>query len=479
VDSGVGTRIAAFLDIIGSVRPAAVSPPSPVSMPDTRPVATRGLKPWHVVTLRGECVSLRDPRVTLAYPSMGTEYAQAMAAVSRRFGVRALALPPAGERTLAAGRELTSGRECLPATLTVGALTEYLQTRFRAERSDEILVYFMPTVHDPCRFSQYNVFIRRTLRRAGALDTALWSPSAEDGYRALGFPFLRAAWQAVTVAALMREIRPVLKTVARDRDAALRLLDAEWSALVEAFSRGTRATWAALRRCGERLQSIERQAPVACVPKVLLVGEIFARFDDLCGRGIEDLYASRGIAVIPPPVLEWLYYTEWCALNRVADGGGYRAPSMAAQGARRPARPGGFSALRGRLRLAGEARMERRARRLLAPSGLLATRQEDIDAVVRRGARYLHPALTGEAILTVGSAVDVLDFPGRENWLGLILIGPFNCMPAGVAESLLKPLARRRGVPWLTLECDGTPWPSNTLRQIEVHIRRVKDYAGE
>jgi hypothetical protein len=45
--------------------------------------------------------------------------------------------------------------------------------------------------------------------------------------------------------------------------------------------------------------------------------------------------------------------------------------------------------------------------------------------------------------------------PSREGYDGLILIGPFNCLPFRISEAILKPLSNRQGMPILTYESDG------------------------
>jgi len=42
-----------------------------------------------------------------------------------------------------------------------------------------------------------------------------------------------------------------------------------------------------------------------------------------------------------------------------------------------------------------------------------------------------------------------------EGYDGVILIGPFNCLPHRVSEAILKPLSLQRGMPMLSYESDG------------------------
>lgn len=65
-----------------------------------------------------------------------------------------------------------------------------------------------------------------------------------------------------------------------------------------------------------------------------------------------------------------------------------------------------------------------------------------------------------------------------EGYDGIIVIGPFNCLPFRVSEAILKPLSIQQGMPILTYESDGYPVAPSFLRQVEVHIQQVLDRAA-
>jgi len=68
-------------------------------------------------------LDLARRRARLLVPRMGTE-AEAVAAAMRGVGVRAETLPTPTPDTLRLGRRHTSGKECLPMTVTLGSLLE-------------------------------------------------------------------------------------------------------------------------------------------------------------------------------------------------------------------------------------------------------------------------------------------------------------------------------------------------------------------
>jgi len=437
-----------------------------------------------VRTASGELIPMTDPRVTLVFPSMGRFNTEAAAAAAATIGLHAVALPPVDDRVLALGKSFTSGKECSPAVFTVGSLMSYCMERHKKKQKDELLLFFMPTASGPCRFGQYHMYMKQLVKSLELEDVAIMSPSAADSYGGLGWRFIRAALQCLVVSDLMRDIRSVLLVAAVDRRGALQVFDTEWKRLLDAMSRSYGETWRALAIVGRNLAAIPLARNPRELPRVLLTGEIYVRSDELSRRGIEDYYADEGIMVKIADSIEWVYYTDWHYLNRLSDRNGFPKRFLGTGIFLRHLlqSPGNRTSRRfvkGRLKLAYERSVEVKARRILAPSGLLVTGSHPIDDVVRAGSDFVHPSLTGEAILTAGSTKLAFEHSPTENYCGTIFIGPFNCMPTGVAESVTKPYARKNGIPLLIFETDGGPMPPNFKSQMEVHLLRSKIYAAE
>ena len=478
-DAGIGTRVGAFLDIISGYRRMGDGStdvdgfmPAELVYRDARA---------YVRTSSGELVPVTDERVTVALPSMGRYHSEAMAAACRKIGMNAIALPPADDAVLGLGKELTSGKECSPAILTLGSLVNYWRREFRRKRKDEILLFFMPTAGGPCRFGQYSVYMRMLIRMLRMEDVALFSLTADNGYGGGGVAFVVSVWIGGVISSLMLDIRSVLKVAAADRQSALRVFEDEWRRIIAAIPRGWFATWRALRRASRELRAVELARDPKDIPKVLLAGEIFVRCDELSCRGIDDIYAREGIALKTADATEWVYYTDWRYLNSLAGRNGYPSDFLGGRYLWQRLRQAVLGRseesrrfLVARAKLAFERWTERMARRILGRSGLVVTRQHDIDHIVRRGAGFMSPALTGEAIVSAGSACEVMEHAPEENYCGVVFIGPFNCMPTGVAESLIKPYARKKGIPYLTFETDAGPVPPNVKSQMEVHMLRAR-----
>jgi predicted nucleotide-binding protein (sugar kinase/HSP70/actin superfamily) len=117
---------------------------------------------------------------------------------------------------------------------------------------------------------------------------------------------------------------------------------------------------------------------------------------------------------------------------------------------------------------------EQHYRRLFLETSLLVAGPNEVSSLFDKAAEHVSPALYGETIPTIGKGLEA----DREGYDGIIVIGPFNCLPYRISEAILKPLSLQRGTPILTYESDGYAVSPSFLRQVEVHIQQVLDHAA-
>ena len=89
------------------------------------------------------------PDVRKTYIPYMCDHALALEAALQALGVPAETLPPPDEETLAMGRELCLGRECLPLFVAAG---DILRRARQPDFNPAHATYFMPTTCGPCRF---------------------------------------------------------------------------------------------------------------------------------------------------------------------------------------------------------------------------------------------------------------------------------------------------------------------------------------
>ena len=468
-DAGIDTRIEAFLDIARSYMKQDRLSVAATAEPDFRPaqVMLAGkTKRYH--STDGEDHPFEHERVKLIIPSMGDFGARIMTAVFRYSGIKAMALPVPTELDLQRGKEFATCKECLPLMLTMGSLYNYLDKR----PADELTIYFMPSTGGSCRFAQYSVLTRNLIQKQRIPNLAVMSLTSQNSYGGLGLGFtLRGLW-AATISDVMDEVRAAVITLSKDREQGLAVYAEAEALLEEAIAT---AGWAGVRKAllaaTEMLRSIPVRVPLKQAPKVAIIGEIYVRKDGFSQRYLVDEMAEKGVVALMAPIAEWVYYTNYLAKH------GLR----------------GKTNLLKRLSCSGKAwvmeHYEKAIKDIFVQSGLYDYHLLDIKHLVESVADLINPELTGEAILTLSCALnDIID---RVD--GVISIGPFGCMPARIAESMIKQtidvekpritadaeltkqiMAKHPHLPFLSIESDGSPFPPVIVASLESFVLQTK-----
>ncbi|MHC1698243.1 MAG: acyl-CoA dehydratase activase [Geobacteraceae bacterium] len=459
-DAGIDTRIEAFLDIITGYRELEIPPEQPADFTPSRMILNSGK---HILeTGDGKRYRITDPRVHLVIPSMGDSTTQCLAAAFRHAGIRTTALAPPGPQELSLGKGHTTCKECLPLILTTGSLVKYLD---EIRKEGEILAYLMPDTDGPCRFGQYNVFVKNFIRKNRIPDLALLTFSSSDSYDGLPAGLARRAWLGMAIGDGLEEVRAGILTIAADREEALTAFCRARTRIVRSIASDQYdVLMETLRAEMAGLASLKKRISLDEATRIALVGEIFVRRDGFSRQYLVESLADKGILVRTAPITEWLHYTDYCFRE------GLNGPIS----------------LKKKLGLMLKkfvmGKDERLIFRHLAISGFHDGHTVDMDHLMAKGAALINPELTGEAILTISSALTEI---GDETH-GVISIGPFGCMPCRIAESILSyrleeekaNFSRLRGsywtrnkeqlqLPFLAIESDGTPFSQLVKTRLE------------
>jgi predicted CoA-substrate-specific enzyme activase len=441
-DAGTKTRVEAFLHCVREHLAAGERRPPAAAERLTVRSATIG-----EIAASGERVLL---------PTM-SDAADVVAGALRGAGLSVEVLPEPGPEALRLGRRHTSGKECLPMTLTLGSLLE------RLERAgpDERFAFFMPGADGPCRFGAYKEMHQLVLHRLGLADRVrIWAPPFGDYFQGIP-PGLGAIILAGTIAAdvlrdMLHDVR-ARETRAGATEAAYRRLLAELVSLVEREAKGDLSRGRVLReaatgrawgvpdlvaRAGAELAALRG---IADLPLVLVVGEIYLRnVPSSNGRVVEGL-ERRGIRAKVAAVSEFLQYSDFIGTRLLKPTLGGRLNAW----------------VRRRLEVLVHA----------AASGPMGWHvPPHVREVVKVAAPWVRDALEGETVLTVGGAVDAWR---RREVDGVLSVGPLECMPNKLAESHLVHIGEREELLSLTLALNGDPIDPESLDgfALEVHAR--------
>lgn len=417
-DAGVVTRCEAFLDSLAMRRRK-----EGVSLLETQRQTPR--RPLRHQVRKG-------PR-RVFIPRMGDQ-AFGLQAAFRAGGVEAEVMPLTDHASLALARRHVSGKECFPFLVTTA---DMLQTALRPDFRPEESAFFLPSGTGPCRYGQYNLLQKMLLEEAGFPEVPILSPVqdsalyAEMGY--LGKDFARIGWKGILafdlLVKLLHATRPYEavpgSTEALYADACARipeLLAGALEPLAQELGRYAQA-FAALKA--------PRSEPR---PWIGIVGEIFVRTNTFSNENLVAAVEALGGEAWLASIDEWVYYVNWCARRNALKRLEFKSLAQV---------------------LLKDRIQKRMAHRLeVACDGLLRTIHDPATAtLLRKAAPYLHHSMRGEAVLSVGKALDMME----RGVHGIIVAMPFGCMPGSVAATLLHDICERRKVPMISIPYDGTP----------------------
>ncbi|MGZ8530418.1 MAG: acyl-CoA dehydratase activase [Candidatus Binatia bacterium] len=459
-DAGVQTRLEAFLDIVRNFRVGQSSHADRFN--PARLIAGR-----QVIRSNGEQVALTDPRVKLYFPNFSQHHSESLAMSVGWLGLHAGAVTPLERRHLGIGLQYTSGRECLPLPICIGQLLDIHEQR----AAGEIAGFYMLEGGAPCVIDAYMGYLERFIAEQHLDDLFLLIPGADNDH--CGYDQMTLAkytLPALVVADIMVEIEQVIHVVG-DGDASARFRQ-EWQRFI-ASATSLEQFHAALPGLVERLAALPRKRDPLDCPRVLVTGDFFTRFNPLFMEGVREIYNDCGIILKPVDLNGLLLYGAYNMVHEAAGGWGLKPGGAAlAKACTRIFQPDGKEYLRRWLAYQTEKRSEEYYRRLFHQSGYLLTPNGDASATFTDAAEHISPKIYGELIPTVGDGVRA-EVAGYD---GIIIIGPFNCLPFRIAEAILKPLSIQRGMPILTYESDGYAVSPSFLRQVEVHTQQVLDH---
>jgi predicted CoA-substrate-specific enzyme activase len=400
----------------------------------------------------------------LLIPRMGVG-AEVLAAVVRADGIRAEALPVPDREAIATGRRHTSGKECLPLTVTLGSVLK----RILAGNPEEKYVLLMPRNSGPCRFGLYHFFDKLIFSRLGLEDRiSVFSPPANNFFKGLSHGFALRIWASIVAAdiltAMLHEVRPVERlrgTAAGLHEqyiAALMRLSASTPApslargvtLIPGDVFGLRPLLA-----GAGSDFAAAVDPGKDFPTVALTGEIYVRCDPGSNDYLIERLEERGLRVKLAPVHEFIEYADWCKWRYLCDG--------------RRKFPGGKPGAR------LSSFLKRAVLKRLSDTACDAMGWPPHAPVARAiacAADYLSPAHHGEAILSIGGP---LLLHREEQIAGAVCVGPLECLPNRIAESQLYHASEDTGLVTQALYLNGDPLDAEILDNFvyEVHRRHA------
>ncbi len=421
-DAGVITRCEAFLDSISGQR-SAVSGQQTKEKP-----AASALPRFRASALNKRIVYI--PRMS--------DHAFGLAAAFEACGIHAEVMNVPDIDTVEIGRQYVSGKECYPCAITTGDMVKKaMSDDFDPDRS----AFFMPSGAGPCRFGQYNVFHRMVLDEAGFPEVPIFSPNQDESlYTVLGMvgkEFTKQAWKGIIAIDLLIKCLHETRPYEINKGETDRLYQDYLVKISKALKSSNGAMTKLLDNSLRDFSSISKTEEKR--PLVGVIGEIFVRHNAFANENIIRKIEALGGEVWLAPIEEWIYYLNYTALRRTVTGLRNSFTQKLAE-----------DLLRTVLTRYVQKRTEHRYSKTF--TGFLRTLKEpSTNEILKNASPYLHDSFEGEAVLSMGKAVDYV----KRGASGIISAMPFGCMPGTIVGALLKGLKQNENIPCLSVAYDG------------------------
>ncbi len=436
-DAGVITRCEAFLDSIGNRDGNLSAKPEKFSI---------------------HSINSKSNNKIVYLPKM-SDHAFGVAAAFEACGLEAEVMEPTDIETVKLGRRYISGKECYPCAITTGDLVKKaLSPDFDPDKA----VFFMPSGAGPCRFGQYNILQRLVLNEIGYPNVPIYSPNQDESFYSdlgvVGSEFTRVAWKGIV------SIDLLTKCLHETRPYEINKGETEkvYNELLKKIHKGLMSSNGAMpvvldemrRRFSEIPKSTEKK------PLIGIIGEFFVRQSTFANEDIIRKIEALGGEVWLAPFDEWIYYINQMSFRK----------SMVRIKNRSFSRKNAKDILGNIITRYIQDKVEHEYHGHF--KGFLRTLNEpSTREVLKMSSPYLHDSFEGEAVLSMGKAVDYV----KKGASGIISAIPFGCMPGTIVEALLKGLKNDYNIPCLSVAYDGVEATCSEI-QLEAFMHQANEY---
>lgn len=461
-DAGTQTRIEAFLEILDNYRPSDIAVTNSQFIPA---MIIKNQNTYQVRNSCGEIMPLNDSRITYHFPVFSKYHNQTVPMAFRWMGYQAPEGIGLSVDQLNLGLQFTSGSECLPFPIHLGQLL----TIYKQKKEGEIIGFYMIPGGEPCVITAYFDILEKFIEEHQLEDVFLFAPhESNDYYKMSKFGLFRHFPFAISLADIMIEIHNVLETVGENGSTAL--LNKYWEELM-ADTNNHKAFHKQLSNFIDQISSIPIKDNPKNYPKVVVTGDFFVRFDPFFFKGLLKKYADKGIILKPVDLSELLLYPAYDDLQIYGEDintspNTKRALLKAVVLCKKKS---SRKYIENWLAIKVLERFERKIREKFERTGLLIAKDNKLDEIMDYAAKHIDPSIYGESILTVGKATEAM----IDGYQGILVVGPFSCLPFRISESIVKPISLENNFPYLSYETDGRSVPPAFLRLVDVHIQQV------
>ncbi|MGA1825928.1 MAG: acyl-CoA dehydratase activase [bacterium] len=423
VDVGAITRCEAFFDSIEKIKIEEKEYPSIFKKP----------QPKDSIFMQPTRRSREDIIERTVYIPYMSDHAFAIEAGFQSAGIKAQVMDESDEESKMWGRKYTSGKQCYPCILTTGSIIKIIKQPGFDPKS---AAFLMPGGDGPCRFGQYSIFQRVILDELGYAEVPIFSPN--QGKKFFGELFdiagkgsIRRIWGGIVAIDLLdkklRETRPYECSPGEIDKVYKESLTMVCRAIKE-----RKSLEPIMEEIGRKFEKIKLDLTQRR-PIIGIVGEIYVRSNPFSNDYLVHQIEKLGGEVWVPSVAEWFFYTNYTNKRRQFSDKEYIKYLILSM----------IDML--------QKKKENKLTNIFSKY-LKQPHEPTVEKILDKSQPYLHESFEGEAILSVGKAVDF-----REKGVdGIINIMPFTCMPGNITTALLKKFCdQHEAFPCLNISYDG------------------------
>ncbi|MEW6679715.1 MAG: acyl-CoA dehydratase activase-related protein, partial [bacterium] len=427
-DVGAITRCEAFLDSIENARKKKIE--------EERRIKTLSIE--------------KKTKRKIIIPYM-SDHAYALEAAFKACGVSAEVMPESDEQTIYWGRKYTLGRECYPAIVTTGDMVKFTK---RSDFNPKEAAFFMGGSSGPCRFGQYSMLQRFVLDSLGYKDTPIYAPNqAKNFFKDLsmvGKDFEPLAWAGIVAIDILEKALYETRPYEKEKGITEGIYKEYVKKVCEAIKQ-KKDLLPVMKEAASAFSKI----PVypKDKPEIGLVGEFFVRANKFSNENVIKKVEALGGEVWSAPVNEWFLYRNFRRNMHSLLTNDYACFIK--------------TSIKNLYQVKTEVKLSHPFHHLLRSIGEPSTSE-----VLEFARPYLHHSFEGEAIMSIGKAIDFV----KKGLCGIINTIPFTCMPGTIATAILKSVSEdNKGLPILTIAYDGLS-SANTDMRLEAFIHQASQY---
>lgn len=459
-DAGIDTRLQAFFNTVKSYLGIEAKQTSKVFS-----VKLKGLD-----KIKGKKILLIPPM---------SKHIYAMSAVFNAYGIQSRVLDVSTDETMERARSCTCGLVCTPYLHTTEAMLNFMQ---KPEFDQEKFAFFQLTTDcGPCRLGQYASLESLLFQKKGIDIDIIIGGELRSEFN-LGIPLLVKFWPGITAVDQLEKMRMHTRPYEVNKGIsdkiyekyAKRLLDyladpktnlgkmktyltIGKAAFSNLFNGKLSPIEEILRKAQEKFSQVKRTNEEK--PKIGMVGEFYVRFHEPANQRIIRNLEGKGAEIWLAPVTEYFTYSYY--LDSVT-----AREKFSLNRKKRDLREWILKSILYRFMIGYEHKLFKAT--LPYMQGF-----DDIPAkeIVSNGEKYIRHYIGGEAIVSMGKAVDY----AKRGLDGIISVIPFNCMPGlTVAGFIPKFRKDNNNIPFVSIEYDGF---QDSTREIiiDTFVAQVKD----